>query len=159
MLLEPKETVLRSAYAVRELPAPERRRRAGVLYLTTERLVFEAPAQRGLVRGLVTGREVVLDVVEPLRGLRNTTVRSGRIARDRLVVEGPTDRLVFDVLEPGAWSAAIADARQLALAARTEAPARGGAVGRAGVVKIRCRYCGGLGDEDLDRCPSCGAPL
>jgi len=27
------------------------------------------------------------------------------------------------------------------------------------IVKVRCQHCGGLCEENLDGCPSCGAPL
>lgn len=159
MLLGAHETILRSAYAVLETRSHEqRRRRPGVLYLTTERLVFEAPSSRGLVRDLVGGRDVEVLVDGPLARLRNVSLRQGRWARARLVVDGTEQRAVLDVLEPEAWTAAISEARRRAELASEAKP---GATGRADrtVVKVRCRYCRGLGDEGTDRCPSCGAPF
>ena len=159
MLLGARETVVRSAYAVLETGTKERsRRRAGVLYLTTERLVFESPDSRGLVRDWVGGRDVAMLVDEPLGRLRNVSVRRGRFGRTRLVVDGGDGRGVLDVLEPDAWAMAIADARRAAeLSAGT---GRGLPVHPVRtVVKVRCRYCGGLGDETADRCASCGAPF
>ncbi len=159
MLLGARETVVRSAYAVLETAGgASPRRRPGVLYLTSERLVFEGPDSRGLVRDLVGGRDVTMLVDEPLAGLRNVTVRRGRLGRSRLVIDRPPHRSAFDVLEPDAWASAIADTRRAAeLAAE---PGRGLPThpGRT-VVKVRCRYCGGLGEETADRCPSCGAPF
>jgi hypothetical protein len=157
MLLGARETVLRSAYAVLEESTHEGRR-PGVLYLTTERLVFEAPASRGIVRDLVAGRDVEVLLETPLATVRNVAVRKGRWARARLVVDHVPHRAVFDVLEPEAWTLAIAEARR-----RAELLAEGSRAGgdrpARGLVKVRCRYCGGLGDEANDRCPSCGAPL
>jgi hypothetical protein len=159
MLLGAQEKVVRSAYAVLETGVGDRsRRRPGVLYLTTDRLVFEGPDSRGLVRDLVAGRDVAILVDDPLGGIRNVTVRRGRIARPRLVVDRGGQRAVFDVLEPEAWTVAIADARRAAETARAAGRPPSGASARA-VVKVRCRYCGGLGDEEADRCPSCGAPF
>jgi hypothetical protein len=159
MLLRARETIVRSAYAVLEARGHERvRRRPGVLYLTTERLVFEAPLSRGRVRDLVEGQEVEIVVEEPLVRLRNATVRQGRWSRARLVVDGGGPRTSYDVLEPEAWTLAIADAhRRATLAAERAAGGPGPAGGMA--VKVRCRYCGGLGDEGSLRCPSCGAPF
>jgi hypothetical protein len=157
MLLGARETVVRSAYAVLEESTHDGRR-PGVLYLTTERLVFEAPASRGLVRDMVAGRDVEILVDVPLAHVRNVAVRRGRWARPRFVVDHVPHRAVFDVLDPDAWTVAVAEARR-----RAELLSEGthDAAGRPtrGLVKVRCRYCGGLGDETSDRCPSCGAPL
>jgi hypothetical protein len=159
MLLGARETVVRSAYAVLETGRGERsRRRPGVLYLTTERLIFESPDSRGLVRDFVSGRDVAIVVDDPLAGIRNASVRRGRIGRARLVVDRGDHRAVFDVLEPDAWTMAIADARRAAELASESGRALPAHAGRT-VVKVRCRYCGGLGDETADRCPSCGGPF
>jgi len=159
MLLGAHETVVRSAYAVLESPAHGgRRRRPGVLYLTTERLVFEAPSSGGIVRAFVAGRETDILVDEPLAGLRNVSVRKGRWARPRLVVDRVELRLTFDVLEPDEWTVAVAEARHRAQLLHETSHHVPAPPGRA-VVKVRCRYCGGLGDETSDRCPSCGAPF
>lgn len=159
MLLGAHETVVRSAYAVLDARTHgSRRRRPGVLYLTSERLVFEAPGSRGIVQDLVVGRDVELLVDEPLARLRNVSVRRGRWARGRLVVDRAEHRTVFDVLEPEAWTVAIADARRRAEVAREASPVPSGTAGRT-IVKVRCRYCGGLGEEASDRCASCGAPF
>jgi hypothetical protein len=159
MLLGAHETVVRSAYAVLETRTHEsRRRRPGVLYLTTERLVFEGPGSRGVVRDLVVGRDVEILVDESLARLRNVSVRRGRFSRERLVVDRVEHRAVFDVLEPEAWAVAIAEARRHAELAAGSAHGAAPQASRT-VVKVRCRYCGGLGDEASDRCPSCGAPF
>lgn len=158
MLLGAHETVLRSAYAVLEGGSHDRRRRPGVLYLTTERLVFEGPSSRGVVQDLVKGRAVEILAEARLSSLRDVSVRRGRWTRPRLIVDHAGHRAAFDVLEPEAWTVAIADARRRAELARevTGAPV---AVLSRSVVKVRCRYCGGLGEERSDRCPSCGAPF
>jgi len=134
-----------------------RERRPGVLYLTRERLVFEAPASGRLVRRLVGSGEVETLLDEPLSRIRNVALRQGRWSRARLLVERVDHRAVFDVLEPEAWTVAISEARRHAeLAAERR---RDGALPGPGPVKLRCRYCRGLAPEAADRCPSCGAPL
>jgi len=159
MLLHAGESTLRSAYAVLESAHGDPPHRGpGVLYLTNRRLVFESPVSRGMVRDLVGGRDsrLVLDV--PLGELRNVSVRRGRIRGTRFVVDLLHDRPAFDVLDPDAWVAAVAQARR-------ELPAPGGAGAPAvhlierQVVKVRCRYCGTLGNEGEPRCPFCGASL
>lgn len=159
MLLGPQEQVVRSAYAVLDKGShdPERRR-AGVLYLTTERIVFEAPRSRGVVRDLVGGPDVDLLIDVPLEAVRNVTVRKGRWARPRLVLDVKGPRAALDVLEPEAWASAIADAHRRVGMLSGAGPSESAAVG-APVVKVRCRYCGGLVGEDDRRCPSCGGPL
>ncbi len=160
MLLGPHEKVLRSAYAVLERgPHGRDRPRPGVLYLTTERLVFESPRSRGVVRDLVGGRDVdrVLDL--PLAELHNVAVRRGRWSRPRLVLDLGGHREVVDLLAPEEWSAAIGEARRGHAAEPAGVPAAVVPHATRTVVKVRCRYCGGLADEAHNRCPSCGAPL
>ncbi len=157
MLLGAHEAVLRSAYAVLE-PAGEGRRRPGVLYLTNERLVFEAPGSRGLLLDLVGGRETETVWEEPLVRLRNATVRRGRLARPRLVLDRTGHRAVLDVLDPDAWVTAISESRRQAELAREPGRAPAGPAPSPSV-RVRCRYCRSLSDERNDRCPSCGAPL
>jgi Zn finger protein HypA/HybF involved in hydrogenase expression len=156
MLLHSGESRLRSAFAVLEGDSPEHAQGPGVLYLTTQRLVFETAHPRGAVRGLVARRGTRTAMDASLTQVRNVEVRRPRIGRERLVVELTIGRPAFDVLDPDAWAAAIA------LAKRT-APAPGGPVSthviERQVVKIRCRYCGSLGNEVDGRCPTCGAPL
>lgn len=160
MLLGPRETVLRSAYAMLDPSASGgERRRPGVLYLTNERLVFEAPASRGLVRDFVKGRETELLVNAPLLALHNANVQRGRFSRVRLVVDLGVRRPAFDVLEPDEWLSAIAEARRIPHGAGSEPVVALGHPHHASSVKLRCRYCGGLADEGQTRCPSCGAPL
>jgi Zn finger protein HypA/HybF involved in hydrogenase expression len=156
MLLHSGESRLRSAYAVMEGDSPEHAQGPGVLYLTTHRLVFESSHPRGAMRRLVQGAEsrTVLDAALAL--VRNVEVRRPRIGRERLVVELNVGRPAFDVLDPDAWAAAIAVAKR-------NAPGPTGAWSthliERQVVKIRCRYCGTLGNEVDGRCPTCGAPL
>ncbi|HTP54089.1 MAG TPA: hypothetical protein VML94_03865 [Thermoplasmata archaeon] len=159
MLLHAGESTLRSAYAVLESAHGNPPHRGpGVLYLTNRRIVFESPVSRGVVRDLIGGRDsrLVLDV--PLTEVRNVSVRRGRIRGTRLVVELLHDRPAFDVLDPEAWVAAVAQARR-----DLPPPAAPGAPSvhliERQVVKIRCRYCGTLGNEGEPRCPFCGASL
>ncbi len=158
MLMHAGESKLRSAYAVMEGYGPSAYRGPGVLYLTTQRLIFESSVSPGIVSGLVKGKETVTVLDAALFHVRNVSVRRGRIGYERLQVELTAGRPSFNVLDPDAWVAAIA------LAKRTAPPPYPGTsvilqtVERQ-VVKVRCRFCGGLGNEVDGRCPSCGAAL
>ncbi len=156
MLLHAGESRLRSAYAVLEGDSPEHAQGPGVLYLTTQRLVFETSHPRGAARALARAREsrTVLDA--SLAQVRNVEVRRPRLGRERLVVELTVGRPAFDVLDPDSWAAAIALAKRSAPS--PEGPFTTRIIERQ-VVKVRCRYCGSLGNEVDGRCPTCGAPL
>lgn len=159
MLLGPGESVLRSAYAV---ASPGDRSEGppsgpGVLYVTNLRVVFEAPVgRRKISRRSVGETEVQLDA--GLLDVRNVGVRRGRIGRPRLVLELHRGRPTFDVLEPEAWVGEIAQARRALPAAHGPGGIPVHLIERQ-VVKVRCRFCGRLGNELDGRCPSCGAPL
>jgi hypothetical protein len=159
VLLGAHEQVMRSAYALLDKGSHDPdRRRAGVLYLTTERVIFEAPRSRGVVRDLLGGQDVDLLIDVPIGALRNVVVRRGRLARPRLVLDSGGHRAVLDVLEPEAWASEIAEARGRNSPKTTLPPDPLLATGEP-VVKLRCRYCGGLAAEVDRRCPACGAPL
>jgi hypothetical protein len=160
MLLHPGESILRSAHAVLD-PADDgpSSRAAGVLYLTNQRLVFEAPVSRGVVRDLVDGPDVSLVLDTSLRDLRNLSIRRGRLRGDRLVVDLAREKPAFDVLQPEQWVEAISEARRGLPAAGAPPAAVSTHVIERQVVKIRCRYCGTLGTEGDPRCPFCGAAL
>jgi len=155
MLLGHEETVLRSAYAVASsgdaTDGPPKG--AGVLYVTNRRIVFEARAARRFGRRSSGETELQLEV--SLHDLRNVSVRRARVGRARLLLETHRSRPSFDVLEPEAWAATIAQAKRAL-------PPPGGSMVHTierQVVKVRCRFCGSLGNEVDGRCPSCGAPL
>jgi len=158
MLLHPGESKLRSSYAVIENYGPESYRGPGVLYLTTHRLLFESSVSTGFVRGLVRGKDTVTVLEAPLTHVRNVVVRRGRLGRPRLQVELTAGRPAFDVLDPEAWTAAIATAKHSMPPPGGSAPVATYTIERQ-VVKIRCRYCGSLGNEVDGRCPTCGAAL
>jgi len=159
MLLGHREVVLRSAYAVADPGDKSERppKGPGVLYVTNQRIIFEARVPRkGLTRRSFSETETQLDT--PLTDVRNASVRRARVGRPRLVLELPHGRPTFDVLVPDEWTASIAQAK------RAMPPLSGPAwqtvhtIERQ-VVKVRCRFCGSLGNEVDGRCPSCGAPL
>lgn len=112
MLLGHGESLLRSAYAVADGgDGAESPKGPGVLYVTTARIVFEAPVTRSRIVRRAAGETVIqLDV--SLHELRNVSVRRGRIARPRLVLELDRGRPSFDVLEPEAWAGTIAQAKR-----------------------------------------------
>ena len=104
------------------------------------------------------GKETVTVLEASLPHVRNVSVRRGRLGRTRLQVELTAGRPSFDVLDPEAWTAAIA------LAKRSMPPPYSGTLVATHtierqVVKIRCRYCGSLGNEVDGRCSTCGAAL
>jgi hypothetical protein len=158
MLLHPGEGRLRSAYAVVEGITPSAANGPGVLYLTTQRLIFECSVSRGVVRGLMLGRETVTVLDAPLPEVRNVSVRRARIGHARLQVELMRGRPSFDVLDPDAWISAVALAKRSMPSPYVGGPLVTQTIERQ-VVKVRCRYCGGLGNEVDGRCPFCGAAL
>ena len=112
----------------------------------------------GVVRDLVGGREARILLDTNLTALRNVSVRRGRLGRARLVLELADARPAFDVLDPDAWASSIAEARREAPAFPPGTVPVVQTIERE-VVKIRCRFCGQLGNEVNGRCPACGAPL
>ncbi|MCI4365008.1 MAG: hypothetical protein L3K10_02955 [Thermoplasmata archaeon] len=160
MLLQAGENVLRSEYAVLlEGEGPGIiTRSAGVLYLTNHRCVYETNPSRGMVRNLVRGRETVTIVDAPLSFVQNVTVVRPKLGRVRLHLEVPRARVTFDVLDPEAWFRAISDARRAAPTGHGSPVVATHTIERQ-VIKVRCRFCGSLGNEVDGRCPSCGAPL
>lgn len=157
MLLHSGEHLLRSAYAVLEAEhRPEGVRGPGVLYLTNHRLIFEAPSSSGLVRDLLRGRETRRVLESSLSAVADVSVRRHRLGgKVRLVVELGHSRPAFDVLDPETWAGAIAQAKRA-----LPPPAVGGTtIIERQVVKVRCRYCGNLGNEVDGRCSFCGAGL
>jgi len=158
MLLGHGESVLRSAYAVAEGgEATGHPNGPGVLYVTNLRVVFEAAVGRGRI-GRRSGQETQVQLDASLHEVHNVGVRRGRIGRPRLLLDLARSRFTFDVLEPEAWTTTIAQAKR----SLPPASAYGGGIVHTierQVVKVRCRFCGTLGNEVEGRCPSCGAPL
>jgi hypothetical protein len=160
MLLAHGESVLRSAYAVASAgdgsEGPPKG--PGVLYLTNARLVFEAPVARRRI-GRRTNGETEVQLEVSLHDLQNVVIRRSRLGREKLVLElHHARRPSFDVLGADGWAGAIAQAK------RSLPPGYGAGGGsphivERQVVKVRCRFCGTLGNEVDGRCPSCGAPL
>ncbi|HLN52024.1 MAG TPA: hypothetical protein VK455_08260 [Thermoplasmata archaeon] len=158
MLLGHGENVLRSAYAVSdggEGSVPPKG--PGVLYVTNLRVVFETPMARGIIGRRPAGA-TELRLVASLHELRNVSVHRGRIGRPRLVLDLPHARPSFDVLEPEAWVGTIAQAKRALPAPSSYGGGPVHTIERQ-VIKVRCRFCGALGNEVDGRCPSCGAPL
>ena len=150
MLLHHGERLVRSEYASLGRDAqPSSESGAGVLYLTSDRVVFERARGRG------KEHRIVLEA--SLHAVRDVAVRRARIGRPKLVVDLGASRPSFDVLEPDGWAAAIAEAKR-ALPPPGAVTVATHTVERQ-VVKVRCRFCGSLANEVDHRCPSCGAPL
>jgi hypothetical protein len=153
MLLQHGESLLRSAYAVLKSGiTPEAALGPGVLYLSTQRLVFESGAPGRFGR---RSRATVVDA--PLTQVRDVALARRRLGPPRLEVQLPMGRPVFDVLDPQDWATAIAVAKRTYPPPGTTVTER--VTIERQVVKVRCRYCGTLGNEVDGRCPSCGAPL
>jgi hypothetical protein len=110
------------------------------------------------MRDFLGGRESRLVLDASLPEIRNVSIRQGRIGSAKLVLELSNARPAFDVLEPEGWVAAIALARREHRTGASEIPPVGPLIERQ-VVKVRCRYCGTLGNEVDGRCPWCGGPL
>jgi hypothetical protein len=162
MLLGPGEGVLRSEYAVLlDGHGPGIiRKSTGVLYLTNHRCLFETSISRGMVHSLVRGRDTLVLLESSLPALRNVTVQRPRLGKPRILIETAHARASFDVLDPDAWFHAVAEARQ-ALPSPYAPPVvttTTHTIERQ-VVKVRCRFCGSLGDEVDGRCAACGAAL
>ena len=155
MLLLSGEHLLRSAYAVLGAShRPDGVRGPGVLYLTNYRVVFEAPSSNGIVRDFLRGRETRRVLESSLLAVTDVRVRRTRLGgRTWLVVDLANSRPEFDVLDPDAWVAAIAQAKRALPPTGPGAPT----IIERQVVKVRCRYCGNLGDEINGRCSFCGA--
>lgn len=159
MLLGHGEVMLRSAYAIAygEVGSDGPPKGPGVLYLTNQRIVFEARVARKRI-GLRASAETEMQLDASLHELKNVTVRRGRVGRPRLVLELPRGRPSFDVLEPEAWTGTIAQAKRSLPPSSAPGWRTVHTIERQ-VVKVRCRFCGALGNEVDGRCPSCGAPL
>lgn len=125
----------------------------GSLYLTNVRLVLESMPSGRLASGAPS---TVLEV--PLDQVRNAAVGSALGRRRYLSVEAGSPGLRLDVVDPGAWVKAIAEAKASLPAPRPSGTVVTHTIERH-VVKIRCRHCGSLSEESRDRCPNCGAAL
>jgi len=160
MLLQSGEEILRSEFAVllEGEGSAVMPRSAGVLYLSNHRCVFEVQPSRGVVRNLVRGRATVTLLDAPLGWVRNVSVLRPRLGRAKLHLEVPRARMTFDVLDPDSWHGAIAQARRTLSTAPTAPTVATHTIERQ-VVKVRCRFCGTLGNEGDARCVACGASL
>ncbi|HTT15650.1 MAG TPA: hypothetical protein VMG81_07765 [Thermoplasmata archaeon] len=154
MLLQPGETVLRSAYAVLEDGVvPEASLGPGVLYLTNHRIVFEQGRPHRLGRARPTSTVVNSSLLE----VHDVAVPPRRLRAPRLRVELTHGKPSFELLDPAGWAHAIALAKRAF-------PVPGATVVERvtierQVVKVRCRFCGSLAPEVDRKCPACGAPL
>jgi hypothetical protein len=155
MLLRRGETLLRSEYAVLEDGIhPEASRGPGVLYLTDQRIVFERGDRPRRLRGERATSTVVNALLDDVHDVK---VPRRRLAAPRLVVELTHGEPAFDVLDPAAWSQAIAAAKRATPGPEPRVVER--ITIERQVVKVRCRFCGTLANESDVRCSSCGAPL
>ena len=151
MLLSSGEVELRHEHAVPYRWGETTGR--GSVYLTSTRLVVESTPPRLLPSGVPT---TVLDL--PVRSVRNAAVGAVR-GRPRFVaLEVDRDTIRLDVVDPPSWVRAIVEARAALPHPHAPAPVATHTIERH-IVKIRCRHCGTLSDERIDKCPSCGAAL
>ena len=154
-LLGTGESVLRKARAVSGSG------RRGELFLTTDRLIFEAPRESGLRHRHLVSKIFSVMLIE----LGNANVSKPFLGSPVLRLEAPGVDATLRLEEAGAWYNAIVKAREAAFAAPKAAPQPAGLSTREThtverqVVKVRCRYCGNLTDEIEGKCASCGAKL
>ena len=130
---------------------------SGRLFLTNKGLIFRADKERTVVRA---------------SDLKDAGVRERTLRSPLLIVHTTGGELAFEVEGPKAWATAILTVRSSAGAPQAGAPAAP-PVAQTGasthtvehhtiereVVKVRCRYCGNLGDERDGKCARCGAAL
>lgn len=130
----------------------------GTIYLTSRRLVVEDQRTRPLRSSEV---HTLLEV--PLRGVTNATVGMVRGRPRYLLLEFGRDQYRADVVDPDRWVRALREAKSSEGRAPPPPPppppTREVHLIERQVVKVRCRHCGTLSDETLDRCRQCGAPL
>ena len=105
------------------------------------------------------GRDALILLEAPLPALRNVTVKRPRLGKPRIVIETVHARASFDVLDPDAWYRAVSEARQALPSPYAPQNATVTHTIERQVVKVRCRYCGSLGNEVDGRCSTCGAAL
>ena len=154
-LLGTGESVLRKARAVSASG------QHGELFLTTDRLIFEAPKASGLRHRHLVSK--VFSVM--LTDLVEANVSKPFLGSPVLRIEAHGVDATLRLEEAGAWYDAIVKAREAAFAAPRAAPqsavptARETHTVERQVIKVRCRYCGNLTDEIAGKCASCGAKL
>lgn len=160
--LRPGEVILRQA------PAQSDGGVHAALSLTSERVLFSRTTEvrRGFHKEAHT---VTISEVE-LSRLDGASVAKRLLSTPMLVVMSGGKRLQFKLASPEGWAAAIESARVASVQGRgstgspvvvnvqapVSVPTR--TIERQ-VVKVRCRYCGSLGDEISGKCASCGARL
>lgn len=130
---------------------------SGRLFLTNNGLIFRAGKERTVIRS---------------HDLKDSGVRERTLRSPLLIVHTTGGELAFEVEAPKAWATAILTVRstiaQPAPGLSVASPSAPAGVSthtvehhtvEREVVKVRCRYCGNLGDEREGKCPNCGAAL
>lgn len=130
---------------------------SGRLFLTNKGLIFRAGKERTVIRS---------------SDLKDSGVRERTLRSPLLVVHTTGGELTFEVDGAKAWATAILTVRS-SVVQPPPGPSAAPPAAQAGasthtvehhtvereVVKVRCRYCGNLGDEREGKCASCGAAL
>ena len=149
--------------------------RSGTLFLTNLRVVFEGKKSQGLVHQLVRGAQTVALMDIPLWQVSDVHADKPLIGRASLRIDAMGRSYRFGVRDATHWRSAIGNARALIphpgspvgglgqpvvvnVQAAQSPPAMQHTIERQ-TVKVRCRFCGNLGDESIGKCPNCGAVL
>ncbi|HEV2316577.1 MAG TPA: hypothetical protein VGV89_03265 [Thermoplasmata archaeon] len=170
MLFNPGESIYHTAQVYSESDGS-----VATLYLTDQRLAVEL-AGRG---GLLGARPAEVQVNAAWVHVRNAPAIRKMIGRPFLQIETTNSRSMWKTEEaerlvdhiaqmksrfgylpppppPPTGPAAVPLPHGVVVNVAPSAPSQ--TIERQ-VVKVRCRYCGKLGDEVLGHCPSCGAAL
>ena len=151
---------------IRQAPVVSSTGRRGTLYLTNGRVVFEGTQATGIVSSRLRATDVVTIFSVRLAELGGVHVVKPLVGAPTLKLEMPSVNMngVFKIDDAKGWSEEIRRAHAAVIAAPPPMASVGAihtetrTVERE-VVKVRCRYCGNLGDERDGKCSRCGAAL
>ena len=151
---------------IRQAPVVSSSGRRGTLFLTNARVVFEGTQATGIVSSRLRASDVITLFSVRLAELGGVHVVKPLVGAATLKLEMPSvnTRAVFKIEDAAGWSEEIRRAHASVMAAPPPAAAVGAihtetrTVERE-VVRVRCRYCGNLGDEREGQCARCGAAL
>lgn len=144
--------------------------RGGMLYLTSQRIIFEGAKHDGIIKQAVRGVRMATLLDVQLAHISNVHSDKPLIGRATLRVEAGGKAHIFKVRDADQWVGAVSRTRQTA-----PAPSPYGLAAHQPVivnvhqaaaapaappqVYLHCRYCGTLGTPGGKHCANCGAAL